>query len=345
MEIVSQVLSILAALLLLSIFVMVHEYGHYKAGKLLGFTILEFAIGMGPKLASWEKNGTLYAIRLFPIGGMCRFYGEDEGVKDGKSFNAQKAWKRFIVLFSGPLMNIVSALLFAIVALTAYGDFAAGVGDVPNTTSPAYLAGIRPGDVLYAVNGAPIEYPEDARAKILAVREDEAVITVLRNGEQLDLKVENIYNEELGENQIGINIASVRVTYPFFEAIRASFSYVGSIIRDMFAFLGGMFTRGVQPNDVAGPVGTISIIGSAVRMGLEVVLRLSVMLSVNLGIINLLPIPGLDGARIGFVAAEGIRGKAVSPEKEGMVHFIGIILLVGLIIFLTFNDIKRLLGG
>ncbi len=344
MEIVSQILSILAALLLLSIFVMVHEYGHYKVGKLLGFGIVEFAIGMGPKIWSREKDGTLYAIRAFPIGGMCRFYGEDEEIKDGKSFNAQKTWKRFMVILAGPIMNIVFALVFAIIALTAYGDYAAAVKEIPNTSSPAYVSGLRPGDVLYAVNGERVRY-NNAVSKIIAVEENEAVITVLRNGKELNFNVENIYNEEAGRNILGVNIDFVRVPYTFFEAIGGSFTYVGSSIQDMFGFFRTMFTQGVQLDDVAGPVGTIGIIGSAVRVGLEMVLQLSVMLSVNLAVINMLPLPALDGGRLAFLTLEGIRRKPVPERVEGMVHFVGIILLFGLIILLTFNDIKRMIGG
>ena len=115
----SQVLSIIAALLLLSFFVMVHEFGHYGVGRLLGFKIQEFAIGMGPKLFGVEKKGILYAVRAFPIGGMCRFYGEDEEAKDPRSFGSQKAWKRFLVILAGPVMNLLFAFLFAVVALTA----------------------------------------------------------------------------------------------------------------------------------------------------------------------------------------------------------------------------------
>ncbi len=346
MEIVSQVLSILAALLLLSIFVTVHEYGHYKAGRLLGFGIVEFAIGMGPKLWGKEKNGILYAIRAFPIGGMCRFYGEDEEIKDGKSFNAQKAWKRFLVILAGPFMNIVFALVFAIVALTAYGDYRAAVAEVTDTSSPAYLAGVQPGDVLYAINGKEIasSSTQDAVNKIVAVEGNEAVLTVGRGEEMLDLKLENIYNEEAGRNLIGITIGLVRVPYTFAEAITGSFAYVGSIIQEMVGFFRSIFTTGVQLDDVAGPLGVISVIGTAVRVGLEMVLRLSVMLSVNLAFINLLPIPGLDGSRLAFLTLEGIRRKPVPERVEGTIHLIGMILLFGLIILLTFNDIKRMLG-
>lgn len=343
-NIIVQALSILAALLLLSIFVMVHEYGHYKAGKLLGFRIDEFSIGMGPKLFGKKKNGTLFAVRLFPIGGMCRFYGEDEAEKDSGSFNAQRPWKRFLVLLAGPAMNLLFALVFAVIVLTAYGDYVAQVASV-NQDSPAALAGMQTGDILYAVNGKRIQYVDDAVSKIRAVTTGDAVMTVLRAGQKVDLTVKNIYNAEAGHNQIGIQVETARRSYGFFGAAAASFPFVGSILKQMFEFLGGLFTHGVQQGQVAGPVGTVVIIGQAVRSGLESVLYLAVLISINLAVINLLPLPALDGGRLVFVAAEGVRGKPVSREKEGMVHFVGLLLLFALIIVLTYGDIRTLLGG
>lgn len=344
-SLLSEVLSIIAALLLLSFMVMVHEFGHYGMGRLLGFKIQEFAIGMGPKLFGKEKNGILYAVRVFPIGGMCRFYGEDEAVKDGKSFGAQKAWKRFLVILAGPVMNVVFAVVFAIISLTAYGDIVPAVHSIAEESSPAQAGGMQPGDILYAVDGVHIEYYDDTVDKIRAVQDTDVVVTVLRNGEKVDLLLKDIYNEEAGYNVLGINLAPVRQPYGFFAAVGAAFPFVGSIIKEMFAFLGGLFTQGVQQGDVLGPVGTISYIGYAVRNGLEMVLRLAVLISVNLAIINLLPLPALDGGRLAFVAVEGVRGKPIPQEKEGMVHFVGIVLLFALIIVLTFNDIRTMLGG
>ncbi len=341
----SEILSIIAALLLLSLFVMVHEAGHYGVGRLLGFKIQEFAIGMGPKIFGKEKNGILYAIRAFPIGGMCRFYGEDEEAKDNRSFGAQKAWKRFLVILAGPVMNLIFAFLFAVVALTAYGDIVPAVHSITEQGSPAQVAGMQPGDILYAVDGQRVEYYEDAVDKIRAVKGTDTVVTVIRDGEKKDIALHDIYNEKAGYNVIGINLTAARMPYRFFDAIGAAFPFVGSIVGEMFSFLGSLFTKGVQQGDVLGPVGTITYIGYAVRTGFETVLRLAVLISVNLAVINLLPLPALDGGRLAFLTVEGIRGKPISQEKEGMVHFIGIVLLFALIIILTFNDIKTMLGG
>jgi regulator of sigma E protease len=341
----SQVLSIIAALLLLSLFVMVHELGHYGVGRLLGFKIQEFAIGMGPKLFGVEKKGILYAVRAFPIGGMCRFYGEDEEAKDPRSFGSQKTWKRFLVILAGPVMNLLFAFLFAVVALTAYGDIVPAIHSITEQGSPADVAGMQPGDILYAVDGARIEYYEDAVAKIRAVKGTDTVVTVIRDGKKLDIQLHDIYNAEAGYNIVGVNLTAARLPYGLFEAIGAAFPFVGSIVGEMFSFLGGLFTKGVQQGDVLGPVGTITYIGYAVRTGFETVLRLAVLISVNLAIINLLPLPALDGGRLAFLTVEGLRGKPIPQEKEGMVHFVGIVLLFALIIVLTFNDIRTMFGG
>ena len=314
-------------------------------GRLLGFKILEFAIGMGPVVLKKERKGIQYSLRALPVGGMCRFYGEDETPTDGMSFNSQRPWKRLLVLVAGPLMNIIFAVIFAIIALMAYGDYAPRIASFANTATLAEASGLEPGDILIAVDGNKILNFSEATTRIREGDGENAIITIERNGILKDIPVKGMYNEEMGRNYLGINIEAIRKPYGFFQAISGSFAYVGSIMREMFSFLGSIFTSGVQQGDVVGPVGTITYIGQAVRLGFETVLRLGVLISVNLGIMNLLPLPALDGGRIVFVLVEWIRGKPIKPEKEGTVHFIGIILLFGLMIYLTFSDISLLFGG
>jgi regulator of sigma E protease len=250
-----------------------------------------------------------------------------------------------IVTAAGPAMNILLALVFAIITLTAYGEYAASINSFSQSASPAREAGLMPGDMLYSIEGKRIEYYAAAVDAIRNANGQEAVVTVERSGEKLDLTVRNMYNPEKGYNFLGVNIEPVRRSYSFFEAVGASFSYVWSMIIEMFAFFGSIFTKGFNTGDVMGPVGTISFIGQAVRMGFESLLRLGILISVNLGIVNILPLPALDGGRIVFQTVEMIRGKPIPAEKEGMVHFVGIILLFALIIFLTFNDVSTMFGG
>lgn len=341
-DLLAKILSIIAALLLLSVLVMVHEFGHYSIGRLLRFKIKEFAIGMGPKLFGREKHGILYAVRAFPIGGSCKFHDEDEAISDITSFGAQKVWKRAAVIFAGPLMNILFAVILAIASLSIFGDIVPAVYSVSD--GPAALAGMQEGDILIAVDGAQVRHYNDAVAKIRAANSLGAVITVERSGTQVDLNVFDLYNEEAGYNVLGITLTGARRSYSFFEAAGAAVPLIGTIIGEIFEFLGGLFSRGVQQGELLGPVGTISFIGAAVRVGLESVLRLAMLISVNLAIINLLPLPALDGGRLAFLALEGVRGKPIPQEKEGMVHFVGIMLFFALIIVLTYSDIRLMWG-
>lgn len=340
-------LSILAALLVLSVFVVVHELGHFVAGRLLGFTVLEFAVGMGPAILKKEKNGITYSLRAFPIGGMCRFYGEDEEAKDGRSFASHPVWKRIIVVAAGPVMNILTAILFAVVSLMSYGVYVdvPTVQELSSETAPAAVAGIEPGDVLYAINGDVIESYEETSELILGASGAEMTITVQRDGELVDLIVRDFYNEAEGRNLIGITYGYGRERYGLFQAVGASFRYVWDIFVEMARFIGSIFTQGVQAGDVVGPVGTVTIIGQAVRTGFETVLYLAVLISVNLAFMNLLPLPALDGGRLVFLIIEAIRRKPVPPEKEGMVHFAGLVLLMLLMVCLTVSDVRGLVNG
>lgn len=340
-------LSILAALLVLSVFVVVHELGHFVAGRLLGFTVLEFAVGMGPAILKKEKNGITYSLRAFPIGGMCRFYGEDEEAKDGRSFASHPVWKRIIVVAAGPVMNILTAILFAVVSLMSYGVYVdvPTVQELSSETAPAAVAGIEPGDVLYAINGDVIESYEETSELILGASGAEMTITVQRDGELVDLIVRDFYNEAEGRNLIGITYGYGRERYGLFQAVGASFRYVWDIFVEMARFIGSIFTQGVQAGDVVGPVGTVTIIGQAVRTGFETVLYLAVLISVNLAFMNLLPLPALDGGRLAFLIIEAIRRKPVPPEKEGMVHFAGLVLLMLLMVYLTVSDVRGLVNG
>lgn len=339
----SSLLSILGALLLLSILVTVHELGHFLVGRKLGFTILEFAIGMGPAVWKTEKNGITYALRAFPIGGMCRFYGEDEGISDQRCFNAHPAWHRAAVVAAGPIMNLIMAILFAILSVGIYGVIAPEIYEISDENTPAAIAGVQVGDVLTAIDGQPIDFYNDAVSMIRSVSGNQAVLTVRRNNTEVDLVLKDFYNAELGYNYLGVTLTPMRMHYGVQHVLRYSFRYVGSIVRETFGFFGSLFRGQVQSTDVAGPVGTIAYISEAVRYGMEVVLQFAVLINISLGIFNLIPLPALDGGRLLFLLIEIVRGKPIDQEKEGMVHFVGIMLLFGLIIFLTYNDVLNLI--
>lgn len=337
-------LSILGALLILSVLVFVHELGHFLMGRLFGFTILEFALGMGPAIWKKEKNGTLYAFRIFPIGGYCRFYEEEEDAPAGAvRFNTQKVWKRMLVILGGPVMNVVLAVVLAAVTLMSYGDYMPQVTELTSVDSPAAIAGIQEGDFLYSIDGYDISYYTEATDAIVGANSEVSQVIVVRDGKKVSLTVRDFYDAEAGRNMLGVSIYPERLRFDFIDSVRYSVSYVWSLVETMFEWLGSLFTAGVQEGDVVGPVGTINIIGQAVRLGFETVLRIAVILSINLAIINILPFPSLDGGRFLFMCIEALRGKAIKPQTEGAIHLVGFALLMLLVVFLTYKDILGLI--
>jgi len=345
MDIINQILSIIGALLVLNVFVFVHEFGHYYVAKKLHFRIVEFAIGFGPKIFKREKNGILYSVRALPLGGMCQFYGEDSAVEEAGSFNTQKIWKRVLVIAAGPAMNIITAFLFSILTVLAFGEYGAKKIESVQVDSPAQAAALQAGDIITAIDGHKLQLSDDATERILAASPGGIMLTFTRNGEEMQVFVQDIYNADSGHNILGIQMSYVRTRLGFFESVEAGVRLAWKMVESLVSFLGQLFTGGISTGDVMGPVGTISIIGMAVRTGLESVMRLAVLISINLGMINLVPFPGLDGFRLGMLGIEGIRKKPFPREKEGMVNFIGLMLLFAFIIVVTFGDIQRLWGS
>ena len=339
------VLRVIEALLLLSVLVMIHELGHYTAGRLLGFTILEYAIGMGPKLVGFQKNGIEYNLRALPLGGMCRFYGEDDGVADERCFNAQKVWKRFIVILSGPVMNFVLAFVLAVILLLGWGvaDETLVLVQSINENSPAQAAGIEIGDRFLTVDGKAIESMDDLIDMVHAADANHMEAVVLRDGREETVILSDLYNPEADANMMGVTISYGTKKVGLLYAMGEGAAYCWEMAGLVFKSLGMLFTREATIQDMTGPVGIVQLLGQAAESGWYTVLSLCVMLSVNLGIVNLFPIPALDGGRLLFIIIEWVRGKPVPPEKEGLVHLIGFGLLLILVAVITFNDVLRLI--
>lgn len=340
------VITIIVGLLVLTVLVIAHEWGHYIVGRLCHFRIEEFAAGMGPKIVSRvsKKNGIRYSLRALPIGGFVQFYGEDEDKKDPGAFNSRPKWQRALTLAAGPFMNIVVAFLLTVVVLTCFGDYTPVVRTV-NEESPAYAMGIREGDKIVSINGKQIDFMMEV--SMMTIVEDGGVVdmTLEQNGVLKEYDVPTMIDSESGSKVLGMGLGSERRTFGFFEAIALAFKWLFLVVKEMFEFLGNLIFRGQGTDQVAGPVGTISLIGTAVRSGPEMLLRIGALLSLNLGIMNILPFPALDGGRLVFLGIEAVRGKPISRAKEGYINFAGLIVLFGLMIVLTYQDIARLIAG
>ena len=307
-----------------------------------GISVQEFSMGMGPLIAKWKsRKGTQFSIRLLPIGGYCQFYGEDDEKNDPRAFNNQPVWKRAITVFNGPLMNFVIAFLVIALFMSAIGVNAV-VPKVAQVEETAQAAGLQIGDEITAVNGETVA-TSDAIAKAISASGGEAVtLTVKRDGRTLDLTLTPFYDEQAGRYRVGFSFGQERVRVSVFESIPFSLQYNVESVRLILSTLKNLVFKGQGVDDVTGPVGTVYVIQEVTQQGgFEVYLELLALISVNLGVMNLLPIPGLDGSRLLFLLAEAIRRKPVKRELEGAIHAAGFILLMGLMVLLTYKDIMR----
>jgi len=348
------ILYILLAIVLLGVLITVHEFGHFFAARLTGIAVKEYSIGFGPKIVQWKskKHETLFTLRPFPLGGYCMFYGDEtdqQNADDPRAFDKAKVWKRMITVFSGPLMNFVLAFVLAIGLMAGYGFSVAQpfVGNV-EANMPAAEAGLLPGDVLTAVDGQAIGLG-DASALTNAIAKvptgQSVTLTVQRDGETLSIAVTPVYDATSQRNRIGIGINAYAPLQSgqILPAAWNSCVYASTVILNS---LGKLFTTGEGFNQAAGPVGVVQMVAQQTQQGgFEIFLNLAVIISINLGLVNLLPIPGLDGSRLVFMLIEAIRRKPISRKIESTVHLVGYALLFGLMIFFTFNDVSRLITG
>ena len=349
----SNILYILLAIVMLGIIVTVHEFGHYCVGRLCGIGIVEFSVGFGPRLLGWERKGIQYSLRAIPLGGYCAFVGEDAVNDDPRALNNQPVWKRFVTVLAGPFMNFV--LAFVVCAIMLHFYFIAEtypIIDQVMPDQPAAQAGLMPGDHILEVNGQALTNDSAGVSQMIQVIQAGDLsrpidLVVDRGGEKLNYSMTAApVTDESGQTtryQIGIVFSSR--TYNFFESIREAGSYMVETTGMMLESLKNLIFKGEGLEDTAGTVGIIAVVAQQAREGMYMVLWLIFIISLNLGIMNLLPLPALDGGRLLFLIIETIRRKPIPPEKEGAVHAVGMVLLLGLFVVLTYHDIVKLVTG
>ncbi len=335
-------ITIISSVFVFGLLIFCHELGHFIVAKRAGVTVREFALGFGPKAVSWHSGGTDYSLRVFPLGGFVRLVGEDpEEVEEPGSFQKQKVLTRFAIIAAGPLMNfLLAVLLFSLIyfAFLGIATFPVQVGQVTEGER-AEAAGLREGDTFLTVDGEAIETWEHVVQIINRNPGREIDIVVEREGEVLTFSVVPKADEETGRGLIGIGPKSQR--FLLLPSLRLGLQNTWNLINLIIVSLVGM-VAGRIPADIAGPVGIISIVGEVAQTGIVNLLSLSAVLSINLGLINLLPIPALDGSRLVFLLVEGVRGRPVDPKKEGFIHFVGFTMLILLMIIIAYRDLIRL---
>ncbi len=425
-------MSIIYTLLILGVLVTVHEFGHFIVAKKCGIGVIEFSIGMGPRLFSFDWHGTKYSLKLIPFGGSCAMVGEDEENDAEDAFNNKSPLARFAVVFAGPAFNFVLAFVLASVLLgfmgvnvpavynvydgygaseagiqsgdiiksidgknivmgkdielylltneisdeveivyeregkeytvtynTSYEKYQIGIGYSANTEpatlnviyegTPAEAAGLKAGDLILSVNGTSVSTGEDVYNYFIENETGGAAIdfVIERDGEAIELSITPTL---VTEKTIGFDASYYRESAGIFKTLRFALAEVRYSIENVIVSFKLLFTGAVSVSEVSGPIGMVSMIDTVVEQssadGIKYVianlLNLTVLLSANLGIMNLLPIPALDGGRLLFIIIELIRRKPMDRDKEGMINGIGFILLLALMVLIMFNDIFKL---
>ncbi len=349
-------MSLIVAILVFGLIVLIHEFGHFIMAKRCGIGVLEFAIGMGPSVVSFVKGETKYSINIIPFGGYCMMQDEDAEAVDDKSFNSKSVWARIAVIAAGPVFNFLLALVLGIVLVSAVGYDSPQLIDVQEGF-PAQEQGMQAGDIITRLDGEPVVIYRDVRLHMMLNPVKTVEVEYKRpstDGKTMETRTALItpkYSEEYGTYMLGI---VVNGAYQPVEGIGETLKY-GAYeavfnIKNTIKSIGMMIRGQVGMDDMAGPIQMVSIIDDTVdhnlQYGIRVMLlsvaNLCVLLSANLGVMNLLPIPALDGGRLLFLLIEAVRGKPLDKKKEGFVHMIGMAFLMTLMIMILFNDVSKL---
>ncbi len=374
-------MGIVLFLVIFCVIVIAHEFGHFIIAKMNGIRVVEFSVGMGPCIFSFTKGETKYAIRLLPLGGACMFEGEDglylpedenedenneqeekgseslteEMVRETKlgkksgAFPDAPVFVRIATVVAGPIFNFILAFVFSAIIIGSYGADTPVVQKVAEDGA-AYAAGLRDGDKIVKMNGSKIRlYREISLASMLNKGED-IPVTYERDGKTYDALISPIYDEAAGRYYMGLYGQGVYEKFGLPGTLKYSAYEVGYWIETTFMSLKMLVQGQVGKDDVSGPVGMAQTVNDIYTQskpdGVYYVwlnmLNFAILLSANLGVLNLLPFPALDGGRLVFLLIEAVRGKPVPPEKEGFVHMIGMVLLMVLMVFVLFNDISRI---
>lgn len=348
---------IVYALIVFLILVFVHELGHFLAARKVGIGVNEFAIGMGPKLLSKQKGETLFSLRAVPFGGYCKMEGEDEESEHPDAFNNKPARSRVLVLLSGSLFNIIFAAIILMVIIFSQGQPTMKI-DTVDENAPVYIAGMQQGDEIISINNKPVENWGDVNVVVSDIIIEEVGPEKPAAGQSvtdfdLDIKVKSAAGEEkiitaplyIDENrEYKIGITPVIKYTPLFalKSVGYGFQATWNMTKMMYDVLGKLVTGRESLDEITGPVGIVLAVGDTVEHGFIYVLQLTALISLNLGIVNLLPFPALDGGRIFFLIIRQITGKRISDTFEGIFHFVGFVILIGFMLFITYRDIAKL---
>ena len=339
------VIAIIITVVLFGVIIFIHELGHFICAKLSGVTINEFSLGMGPCLLKRKKSKTQYSLRLLPIGGYVSMEGEDGDSEDDNAFFKKPVYKRILIVIAGALMNVLLGFLI-LIAVVGMQDKLGSMEIVGFRDGATSSAKLQAGDVIKKVDGLTIYDVTDLQYQLTQGSDSIHSVTVVRNGEKVKLDDVNIsfvtYQADDGNTYKSVDFIRKQVSKNPLTVIEQAAGKTVSFARLVWISLGDLVRGKASVKDVSGPVGVASAVNQAQSAGLDSVLVLAALITINIGIFNLLPIPALDGGRLVFLIIEGIIRKPVPRKYEAMIHAVGFILLMLLMVLVTFNDIFRL---
>ncbi len=345
------ILYIVLAIFVFGILIFVHELGHYLSARIFKVKINEFAIGMGPKLFSKtsKKTDIAYSLRLFPIGGFVSMAGEDEQSDDENALSKKPAWQKFIITIAGAAMNIIVGIVAMTLLVALSSSMKIGGTQVAQFIEGyetyAEESGIMVGDTIVKIGDEKVKYSSDLVYAILDECVEPVDVVVEREGQSVT--VENVvfptFEEQgivYGERFFLVNAMEKNFSNVISYSLSTSFSTIEMIWDSLMGLISGKYGL----SSVSGPVGTTTTVAESAKGGISNLVYISVFITMNLGIFNLLPLPALDGGRLVFILIEMIRRKPIDPKYEGYVHFAGIVLLMLLMVLITFKDVISLFG-
>lgn len=342
-------MNIIIAIILFSLIILFHELGHFLFAKLNGVQVNEFCLGLGPTIVGFQKGETFYSLKLLPFGGACMMEGEDEASSCDRAFGNKGVWQRFSIVFAGPFFNFILAWILSLVILGVAGIDYPTIREIA-PDSPAAEAGVEAGATIVKLDQKRIHFYREISVYTYFHSGEAIDVTWEYDGEQHTATMTPRYDEESGRYLFGFYGSGAREKAGALRVFEHSFYEIKYWISTTLQSLGKLVTGQLHMNDLSGPVGIVKTIGDTYTQsrtgGILYVflnmLNMAVLLSANLGVMNLLPLPALDGGRLVFFIIEAIRGKRIDPEKEGMVHYIGLIALMVLMVVVMGNDIRKL---
>lgn len=330
------IITIIYAVLIFCLLIFVHELGHFAVAKAVGIRVNEFSLGMGPRILRFGKGETDYSLRAFPIGGFVKMEGEDEDSDDPRAFNNKSAIKRALVVVAGSMMNLLTTVIIVTIMALVFGSATNVIGETTKGF-PAEEAGLRAGDRIVRINETEVSEWGEVIAALSESKGETIELLVERSDEKLTI-VSKVEEDKSGRRIIGI---TTKAEHSVPIAIKTGFVSSWNLGKQMIQYIGVLFTGGGSVKDLVGPVGIVSIINDNAKLGFVYIANFAALISLNLGIVNLLPFPALDGGRLLFLLIRKFTGKAITDEMEGKIHFAGLMLLFGLMIYLVFQDVGR----